>query len=220
MRVAVISPHPDDETLGAGGSILKLKDAGNEVYWINVTDVNIRGGGYYERFVKKRAVQIDRVKKYYQIDGFFNLRFPPAGLSDGMKDVLIREIGKALDATEPDGIILPDYNDAHSDHKYVFEAAYACAKVFRRCYIKRILTMEILSETNFGMPYDPFKPNLYIDITDYWERKCEALGIYDNELGNMPFPRSFEAVKAQAAVRGVEAGVMYAEAFRVLKMIE
>lgn len=45
MKFLVVSPHPDDETLGAGGSILKWKDCGNEVYWLNVTDVKSGGGG-------------------------------------------------------------------------------------------------------------------------------------------------------------------------------
>lgn len=43
-NVMVISPHPDDETLGAGGSILKLKNMGNEIFWLNVTDVKPGGG--------------------------------------------------------------------------------------------------------------------------------------------------------------------------------
>lgn len=80
--------------------------------------------------------------------------------------------------------------------------------------------MEIISETNFGMPHDTFKPNLYIDITEYFDKKIDALKIYDTELGNPPFPRSIEALKAQATIRGTEAGVLYAEAFRVIKEIE
>lgn len=80
--------------------------------------------------------------------------------------------------------------------------------------------MEIISETNFGMPYDLFRPNLYIDISNYLDKKIKALNIYDTELGNLPFPRSIDAVKAQAIIRGTEAGVLYAEAFRVIKEIE
>lgn len=44
-KILVVSPHPDDETLGAGGSLMKLKDAGNQVYWLNITDVKMVGGG-------------------------------------------------------------------------------------------------------------------------------------------------------------------------------
>lgn len=219
MKVMVISPHPDDETLGAGGTILKLRDSGNQVHWLNITDVKY-GEEYSCEFIKKRKNQIDRITEYFGFDGFINLKFSPANLNDIIKGELIHEIGKVFDLVEPNCIILPDYNDAHSDHKYVFEAAYACSKIFRRGYIKRILTMEILSETNFGMPQNMFKPNLYIDISNYFDRKIQALNIYNTELGDLPFPRSIDAVKAQAIMRGTESGVLYAEAFRVIKEIE
>lgn len=218
-KILVVSPHPDDETLGAGGSLLKLKDAGNQVYWLNITDVKMAGGGYNESFISKRKIQIENINSYFGFDGFMNLRFQPATLNDSIKGELVNEIGNAFDRFKPECIILPDYNDAHTDHKYVFEAAYACSKIFRRSYIKKILTMEIPSETNFGMPYDMFKPNFYVDITDYFEKKMDALKIYDTEMGSFPFPRSMEAIKAQAAIRGIEAGVSYAEAFRVIKEI-
>ncbi len=218
MKIMVISPHPDDETLGAGGSLLKLKDLGNEIYWLNITDAN--AGGYDRTFLEKRKIQIDRIRKYFGFSDFINLKFPPTELNDNIKGNLIKAIGEAFDKIKPDCIILPDYNDAHSDHKYTFEAAHVCSKIFRRGYIKRVLTMEIISETNFGMPQDVFKPNLYIDITDYFDKKAEALSIYDTELGQLPFPRNIESIKAQALIRGTEAGVLYAEAFRVIKEIE
>lgn len=220
MKVIVISPHPDDETLGAGGSLLKLGHTGNQIYWLNITDVKMLGRGYDKAFIEKRKIQIEKINEYFGFEEFFNLQFPPAELNDGVKGELINAIGSIFDKVKPDWVILPDYNDAHTDHKYVFEAAYACSKIFRRSYIRRIMTMEIPSETNFGMPYDTFKPNLYVDITNYLEKKMEALRIYDTEMGTPPFPRSEEAIKAQAIIRGVEAGTLYAEAFQVLKEIE
>ena len=50
MKVLVVSPHPDDETLGAGGSISKLRNLGNEMYWLNVTDVK-SGDRYSKEYV-------------------------------------------------------------------------------------------------------------------------------------------------------------------------
>ncbi len=177
-------------------------------------------GGYCEAFKEKRRRQISSVVDCFDFSGFINLGFTPAGLNGSVKGKLVQEIGRAFDSIKPECIILPDYNDAHSDHKYVFEAAYASSKIFRRNYIKRIMTMEILSETNFGMPYKRFEPNLYINISDYLEKKLEALRIYDTELDELPFPRSLDAIKAQAVLRGTEAGTVYAEAFRLIKAIE
>ncbi|MCI9385463.1 MAG: PIG-L family deacetylase [Lachnospiraceae bacterium] len=219
MKVLVVSPHPDDETLGAGGSISKLRNLGNEMYWLNVTDVK-SGDRYSKEYVSNRKKQIEAIREFYQFKEFINLGYPPAELSDNIKSELVSSIGTVFDKIKPDCIILPDYNDVHSDHKYVFESAYACSKIFRRSYIKRILTMEIVSETDFGMPYDIFKPNLYVDITDYMDKKIEALSIYDTELGDVPFPRSIDTIKSLAAVRGTQAGVLFAEAFRVIKEIE
>ena len=39
MKVMVVSPHPDDETLGAGGTILRMMAEGHKVYWLNVTAI-------------------------------------------------------------------------------------------------------------------------------------------------------------------------------------
>lgn len=197
---------------------MKLRDAGNEVYWLKVTDVKA-GGRYSKEFVSNRKEQIKRIEEFYQFKEFINLEYPPAELNGNIKPKLISSIGTVFDRIKPDCIILPDYNDAHSDHKYVFESAYAYSKIFRRNYIKRILTMEIASEMDFGMPYDIFKPNLYVDITEYMNKKIEALSIYDTELGDVPFPRSIESIKSLATVRGTQAGVLYAEAFRVIKEI-
>lgn len=79
--------------------------------------------------------------------------------------------------------------------------------------------MEIISETDFGSPSDLFKPNYYVDITDYMDGKIKAIEIYDTELGESPFPRSIENIKAMAMLNGARGGVKYAEAFRLIKCI-
>lgn len=83
----------------------------------------------------------------------------------------------------------------------------------------QIMTMQIISETDFGSPIDPFSPNYYIDITDYMDKKLEAMKIYDTELGEPPFPRSIQNITAQAQLNGIGGGVKYAEVFRLIKCI-
>lgn len=218
MNVLVVSPHPDDETLGAGGTILRLKEEGNKIFWLNITGMT-KGGIFSEEMQERRKEQLKNIEDFYKFEGTYNLNLPTAQLDSYNTSDAIDKIREVFTKVQPEMLILPDYNDAHSDHKKVFEWCYSCSKVFRFPYIKKIMTMEIVSETDFGKPENPFVPNFYVDITEYLEEKINALNIYDTELGEPPFPRSIEHVKALATVRGAAAGVKYAEAFRMIKYI-
>lgn len=218
MNILVVSPHPDDETLGAGGSILKLRKE-HRIFWLNITDMSA-DLGYTEEQRAVRAMQIQRIREFYGFEGMKNLMLPTTKLGEVPDGEVIKKIGAYIDEIDANWIILPDYNDAHSDHKYVFDWCFACTKVFRHPNIKIILTMEILSETNFGHPISPFTPNYYIDISDTMEQKLQAVMIYDTEMEKHPFPRSLESIRALAMLRGSEAGVKFAEAFRMIKMIQ
>ena len=103
--------------------------------------------------------------------------------------------------------------------KNINDPVYAATKIFRHPYVKCIVTMEIPSETDFGKPMHPFTPNMYIDITNYLDKKIEAMKIYRTEIGEHPFPRSLKNIEAHGIMHGASAGVMYAEAFRVVKII-
>jgi LmbE family N-acetylglucosaminyl deacetylase len=80
---------------------------------------------------------------------------------------------------------------------------------------------ETISETEFAPPLccNAFIPNSFSDISEYIERKISIIKIYDDQLGEHPFPRSIENIKALATFRGATSGVKYAEAFMILKEI-
>ena len=200
-KVLVVSPHPDDETLGAGGTLLKLKKQGYKLFWLNVTDMTT-DNGYDESKIEHRQKQIKDVIHFYGFDAFYNLALPPAQLSSLNEGEIIGKIKNVFETVKPDWILIPGQYDAHSDHKVVYNCCMACAKTFRAPYIKRITSMEIISETDFGFQKEKFEPNLFIDISDELEEKLEAMKIYDTELEEVPFPRSLENIKALASVRG------------------
>ena len=81
--------------------------------------------------------------------------------------------------------------------------------------------METLSETEFASSTkeDSFVPNMFVDITDFIERKIEIINIYKSETGPHPFPRSERNIRALAIFRGATAGCEYAESFTMLKEI-
>lgn len=218
MKVLVVSPHPDDESLGAGGTILRFISEGNDVYWLNITAM-LDEKKFSMECRERRKYQLKEIQKFYGFKKSFFLGFPSTELESVDSGNAIEKIGQVFREVEPEMLILPDYNDAHSDHKRVFDWCYACSKIFRYSSIKMILTMEIASETDFGKPENPFAPNYFVDITEYMEDKIQALKIYDTEMGCPPFPRSEENIRAMATVRGAMAGVLYAEAFRMIKCI-
>ena len=118
-------------------------------------------------------------------------------------------------------IYFPFKGDAHSDHKYIFDAAYSCTKSFRYSFIKKIYMMEVLSETEFAISANDsgFIPNVFVDISRYIDKKIKIMNVYESELGKHPFPRSEKNLRALATFRGATSGCDYAESFMLLKEI-
>lgn len=220
MRVLVISPHPDDETLGCGGTLLKHADRGDELFWIIVTSMSTEAGFEIER-VKRRDEELIAVSKAYGFREVIKLGFPAAGLDTVPKAGLIKRLSEAFSVLKPETIYLPHPGDIHSDHRAASEAALSAAKAFRCPWIRRISAYETLSETEFAPPFASraFLPNSFSDITGSLERKIEIMETYAGETGEHPFPRSRDSIRALAALRGATAGVKYAEAFMALKEI-
>jgi LmbE family N-acetylglucosaminyl deacetylase len=219
VNVLVVSPHADDETLGAGGTILRHVAAGDRVCWLNCTEVR-REYGYDAEFVKRRSAEVRRVVDLYGLDRSIELGLRPAHLDEVPIADLVQQIAAVFNGVEPHVLILPSPDDAHSDHRRVFEAAHAAAKSFRAPWLRRVMTMEILSETDFSASRERWAPNYFVDISAQLERKIEVVRAYEGELGEHPFPRSEEAIRAQALLRGAAAGMRSAEAFAIVKECE
>jgi len=217
-KVLVIAVHPDDETLGCGGTLLKHKDAGDEIYWLLVTSMK-EEYGFELGAVEVRRKEIEKVSSLYNFDGVYDLDFPTMQLDTVPYSGLIRSISGVFGEVEPNIVYLPFKNDVHTDHQIAFNAAYSCTKVFRCPSIKKIMTMETLSETEYasGTNEDSFTPNMFVGITDFIDRKIEIMNHYKNEIGSHPFPRSERNIRALATFRGATAGCEYAESFMILR---
>lgn len=219
-RILVIAPHPDDETLGCGGTLRRHVAEGREVHWLIVTEM-LEAHGYEPRRIRQRAREIERVAEAYGFHRVHQAGFPAAEIDSLPKGRIVEAVSSVLEEVRPDTVYLPYRNDVHSDHAVVFDAAVAAGKIFRHPSLKRIYAYETLSETEFGLrPDDPgFRPNLFIDITPYLDEKVRIMKIYRSELGRHPFPRSVQSLRAMATLRGTQAGVEAAEAFMVLREI-
>lgn len=218
-KILVVAVHPDDETLGCGGTILKHKAQGDEIYWLVVTGP-IKGDhpAFTDEFIAKRNALVDRVAAAYGFNETIKLNLPTQKLhAVDLKDIIVK-VADVFKRIQPDTIYMMYNNDVHSDHRVAFDAVYSCTKSFRYPFINSILMIEALSETEFSLATQAtaFVPNVYVDITKYIDKKLEIMGLYDTEIMQEPYPRSLSSIKALARVRGSRAGVMYAEAFQLL----
>jgi LmbE family N-acetylglucosaminyl deacetylase len=215
-KVMVVAVHPDDETLGAGGTLLRLKDQGVELHWLIVTTL-LKSDSYYDT----REQEIAQVSKAYGFSGVHRFDLPTTKLDEISKGELIGKFAQVLDLIRPDTLILPFAKDVHTDHQRSFEAAFSAVKSFRRPFVQRLYMMETLSETDYApaLTENAFLPNFFVDITDYIERKCEIAQIYANEIAPPPFPRSLENLRALARYRGGSSYLNFAESFVLLKEV-
>lgn len=220
-NVIVISAHPDDETLGAGGTILKHVANGDNVYWLIVTNV-FENQGFSKERVESRQEEIREVEKLLGISKTYLLDYPTMTLSSSSLIKMVPEISTVFSEVQPEIIYTLNRSDAHSDHRVIFDAVMACTKSFRYPFIKQILMYECISETEFApaLAEKAFLPNYFVDITDYLERKNEIMKVFESEIAEHPFPRSLENIRALAHFRGASVGVKYAEAFQLLKYID
>ncbi len=219
-KVLFISPHPDDETLGCGGTILKHEAMNDKIYWLIMTNISIEEG-YNEEEVNIRQQEIGVVAKEYRFEKVFKLDLPTTKLDVIPKKQIIETVSKVIDNIKPAVVYLPNKNDVHSDHQITFDTVISSTKTFRCSFVKQILMYETLSETEFAPPFqnDAFMPNSFSDISAFIEEKIAIMEIYKGEMSMHPFPRSKENIMSLATFRGATAGVKYAEAFMILKDI-
>lgn len=209
-KLLVISVHPDDETLGCGGTLLKYKDAGDEIYCVYVTDGN-----------RHQAEAIPKLQELYRFTKAFRLGLPEITLEDISLSHIIPLVSGAITDARPTMVLLPNRSDPHSDHRRAFDACQACIKTFRYPYIKKVMMCEIQSETDFSpaLPENMFIPTVYVDISTFIEEKMDILRVFDSELLDYPATRSRDSIRAHHRYRGSQANCEYAESFMLLKEI-
>ena len=220
ITVLVVAPHPDDETLGCGGTLLRHQAEGDSINWLIMTQITEKTGFSKQR-VTERAEEIQAVTDAYGFNQVHQAKFDTARLDTEPKADLVKEVSDFINKIEPEIIYLPFRNDVHSDHEMVFDAVASCTKTFRYPFIQKIRAYEVLSETEFSLrPEDSgFRPNLFVDITNHLKKKIEIMQLYKGELGEHPFPRSVKNIEALATLRGATVGGGAVEACMSLKEI-
>lgn len=224
-NLLVVVAHPDDETLGCGATIRKLIDDG-----VNVT-VLVLGEGSSCRFksadfgselLKSALLQRKNACLAAMGDlGVKNIFFEnlPCGRFD---TVPIIDIGKMIEryisTTSCDAVLTHFGGDANSDHRITFNAVVTATRPIPKSTVKSLMVFEVPSSTEWRFT-ETFSPNLFVNVENSIESKVLAFSRYAATEGSpFPFPRSQDGLKYLARYRGMQAGVQFAEAFKIVRV--
>jgi len=134
---------------------------------------------------------------------------------------IIQVIEDVVDEFKPDIIYTHHHTDVNIDHKKIAEAIQSVARPMQSSTIKRVLAFEVASSTEWNFCQAPrFSPNVFINTSDFFDKKIKAMQCYEGELRQFPHPRSPEYLKALATVRGGQSGMLTAEAFELVYLRE
>lgn len=218
MRYLTITAHPDDEILGFGGSTALLTASGHQVH-----NVILSGDVEARRHRPESNVLKAHISRAQQIIGaetpilgpFPNIQFNTVPHLE-----LVQFIEKVIEEIQPDVVITHHPYDLNNDHYHTSKACQASVRLFQRRPMKSLKAfyfMEVPSSTDWAFPVDgqQFRPDTFIEIGEEGLRKkIQALYAYEGVMRPYPHPRSDEAIRALAVLRGSQVGRNLCEGFQ------
>ena len=221
-KVLILSPHADDEILGCGGFISKFS---KKNYQINVLILTNANKGAPEIYSPEEIQHLrNEAKIANKLIGTYKLFFenlPAINLNNYPVYKITNLIDRYLANINPEIVLIPSRNDIHDDHKIIFKAAKVSMRPNKITNLKKILTYEVLSETEWCEDGKSFNPNYFVQLNKSdIEKKVKAFQKYKSQNKKFPHPRSKEGIINLSRVRGGQAFMQYAEAFKVEKILD
>ncbi len=213
MSLLFIGAHPDDIELGCAGTICYFIKKKYEVYCYHLTngeytDVNENPVRNFEEIYEttKKSFKILGVKEeniHYTDIPATKLKVNKETISNLQKFIIDHNIKTIFTHPNPDTY--------HQDHR----AAHNISMASARRFVKNIFLFEIMFNFASGLMI----PNYYIDISDFIEKKKEALRIHQTEYNKYGKEKWIESNVSLAKFRGMQVETEYAEAFYVMRYV-
>ncbi|MBP7860910.1 PIG-L family deacetylase [bacterium] len=224
-QILIIAAHPDDEILGAGATMAKHAASGDDVYVLIVaqgatsrysSDSNLNEA---EDYVSNLKACAQAAAKALGTNSPNFLGFPDNKLDTVALLDIVQKIEEFINTIRPKIIYTHHGGDLNIDHQIVHRAVLTATRPIPNAFVKSIYTFETVSSTEWSSPQQQqvFIPTRFVNVTQMFEKKLQALAEYKSEMREFPHARSVEAVEALARVRGAASGSAMAEAFAVIR---
>jgi bacillithiol biosynthesis deacetylase BshB1 len=228
LDILVLSVHPDDAELGCSGTILKHVALGKKVGIVDLTkgELGTRGS------VEIREQEAAASAKILGLAVRENLGLPD-GFFENTREYQLKVIA-AIRKYQPEIILTNAYYDRHPDH------ARSSDLVDTSAFLAGLRKIETFEDGVVQEPWRPhqvlhfiqdnyIKPDILIDVTDYWDKKIESINAFGSQFYNPEWegepqtyissPQFINVIAARASEFGKSIQVKYAEGFTSRKIL-
>ncbi len=223
MSVLCVAAHPDDEVLGAGGTLARHAADGEDVHVCILSDGVTSRYDDPESATEEIQQRRNRARRACETLGAtVSLHEYPDNQFDTVALLnLVQTVEAEIAEHEPRVVYTHHYGDLNVDHELACRATVTATRPLADSSVERVLAFETLSATEWSVPSpeNAFQPQEFVNVDGYLSTKLDALAVYERELREPPHPRTPETVEQNARVWGAKAGVPAAEPFEVLRAV-
>ena len=211
MNILILAPHPDDESIGMGGTIKKLSKK-NNIHLCVLTDGAVFDSSGQKKILERKNA-CKNSGKILGISDYTFLDFPVMELESISHLEINRELEKIIKKFNPKIVYTTTRHDINKDHQIVFESTLVVTRP-QSSNVKQVFSYETA-----GMTISGFSPTVFEDIFKEFKYKIKSFKMYKSELRPFPHLRSLKAIENLAIQRGIESGTKKAEAFELIRFI-
>jgi len=203
-NVTVIAPHPDDEVIGPGGTLLRMIDRG-----LNVRVIYLTNGSNNPEIAACRQQEALLVGEKHGFEAVFLNFVTPINSYDPL---VKQKLAESILGVEVDAIFIPFLLDDHPDHRVANDLFSLVAAEYNMVKTREVWAYQV---------YSTLPGNMIVDITNFADRKAEAIRMYKSQMTGRDwahFALGLNAFNIRLATGMTD--VRYIETFFVLPMAE
>ena len=221
QKLLVIAPHSDDEVLGCGGLITKVKNSGGKVF-VLIFNLGFEKDDTPES-QQKRKNEVKNAMDVLGVDDYDLVNSEPNNnrnldskpLHD-LIEVIESTSNVSLEKISPTIVAIPTIFSHHQDHVHVHHACIAALRPISTPVSNIVLSYEAPEHSRWSAS-GIFEPNLFVEIDIEIENKIQAFLKYESQV--RPGGRDADSIRNQAKYRGQEVGKNLCEAYYAHRFI-